>query len=85
MGATKQTADADHAEFIAGLVSMVESMIPDGQPTARDFDAATWVARWLGTPQPALGGRQPRDYLDTAEGRGIVRRLLAKVESGAYQ
>jgi uncharacterized protein (DUF2384 family) len=71
-----------HAAYIAQLVRLVEDMIPEGKKA--DFDASKWVDRWLDEPQPALGGKTPRSFLATAEGRNIVRRLLAKLESGAY-
>jgi uncharacterized protein (DUF2384 family) len=48
------------------------------------FPAAKWVAQWLKQPQPALGGKPPKSYLDTADGRDMVRNLLAQMESGAY-
>lgn len=69
-------------EFIRRLVEMVEDMIPERQ--GEGFDAGRWTARWLETPQPALAGAAPKDYLDTAEGRAIVKRLLGAIESGAY-
>lgn len=73
---------SEREKFIRGLVKMLEDMIPESQ--GEDFDAGRWVARWLETPQPALGGAAPKDYLHTAEGRATVRRLLSAVESGAY-
>ena len=53
-----------------------------GDPSG--FDAAVWLAQWLESANPALAGKCPADYLDTNEGIGIVRRLLAQMESGAY-
>jgi uncharacterized protein (DUF2384 family) len=68
--------------FIAELAKVLKDMVPEGQ--GEGFDATKWVARWLETPQPALAGAPPKDYLDTAEGRAIVKRLLGTLESGAY-
>lgn len=73
---------SERVEFICSLVRMLEDMIPPGRGDG--FDAAKWIARWLETPQPALAGAAPKDYLDTAEGRAIVKRLLGTIESGAY-
>jgi uncharacterized protein (DUF2384 family) len=111
----------ERAVFVAGLVQLVEDMIPEkfglsegsrgevrlseafvgesldhpdpmrrGTPVAMrlvendGFEAAKWVAQWLQAPQPALGGKPPKSYLDTADGRDMVRNLLAQMESGAY-
>ncbi len=48
------------------------------------FDGPRWIAAWLERAHPALGGRRPGDLLDTADGRGLVRNLLARQQSGAY-
>lgn len=77
------TPSTERAAFVAGLVKLVEEMIPEGNK-AGGFDASKWVARWLDLPQPALGSKTPRSFLDTSDGRSIVRRLLAKFETGAY-
>lgn len=77
-----RTPLSERTRFIAELVKMLQDMIPEGQ--GEGFDAAKWVGRWLKTPQPALAGAAPKDYLDTAEGRTIVKRLLGTIESGAY-
>ena len=76
----------DQSERIIGLqklIGQVESMvIESGNPA--DFDPARWVAHWLETPSPALGGDKPADYMDTIEGQRIVANLLAMMQSGAY-
>jgi putative toxin-antitoxin system antitoxin component (TIGR02293 family) len=76
----------DQSERIIGLqklIGQVESMvIESGNP--QDFDPARWVAHWLETPSPALGGDKPADYMDTIEGQRIVANLLAMMQSGAY-
>ncbi|MGN6313896.1 MAG: antitoxin Xre/MbcA/ParS toxin-binding domain-containing protein [Rhodanobacteraceae bacterium] len=73
---------SDRVLFISELVKIVEDMIPEGK--GDDFDAGRWVGRWLDTPQPALGGVPPKEFLGTADGRATVRRLLGSIESGAY-
>lgn len=77
------TAATERAVFIAGLVKLVEDMVPE-TIVANGFDAAKWVAGWLDQPQPGLTGKAPRYFLDTAEGRSVVRRLLGSMGSGAY-
>jgi putative toxin-antitoxin system antitoxin component (TIGR02293 family) len=76
----------DQSERIIGLqklIGQVESMvIESGNP--HGFDPARWLASWLETPSPALGGDKPADYMDTIEGQRIVANLLAMMQSGAY-
>ncbi len=68
---------------VARLVAQVEQMVGDAG-AARDFAAARWVAAWLDTPLPALGGGRPASLMDTAAGREIVANLVGQLESGAY-
>jgi uncharacterized protein (DUF2384 family) len=65
------------------LLGQVEPMVADSG-LASDFDVAAWTAKWLDSPQPALGGRRPADLMDTADGRSLVSDLLARMQSGAY-
>jgi uncharacterized protein (DUF2384 family) len=51
---------------------------------AADFDAERWVIEWLARPLPALGGRRPGEFMDTAEGCALVSDLLAQQQSSAY-
>ena len=68
---------------MASLVGQVQSMVAEsGQP--QGFDAGAWVSHWLDQPVPALGGRRPAELMDTPEGQGIVSRLVAQMQSGAY-
>lgn len=70
----------------ARLLAQVERMLREsGDHTrARDFDAAAWLAAWLRTPAPALGGRTPGECLRTPDGAALVSRLLDAQQSGAY-
>ncbi|MFG6417328.1 MbcA/ParS/Xre antitoxin family protein [Roseateles sp. DC23W] len=43
-----------------------------------------WLARWLDTEHPALGGSKPSDYMDTFPRRLVVKQLLGAIASGAY-
>jgi putative toxin-antitoxin system antitoxin component (TIGR02293 family) len=68
---------------LAKLVGQLEAMLEaaSGEP---NFDAETWLSQWLRQPLPALGGTRPIELLDTMEGQGLVARMLAQIESGAY-
>jgi uncharacterized protein (DUF2384 family) len=68
---------------IARLVRQAERLVQDSGGM-EDFDAARWVAAWLDRRLPALGGRRPDVFTDTADGRTLVADLLAQQQSGAY-
>jgi putative toxin-antitoxin system antitoxin component (TIGR02293 family) len=68
---------------IMDLVGQVEKMVTESGDTLA-FDAAQWTAHWLDEPNPALGNHTPGDLMDSAEGRVIVSRLVAQLQSGAY-
>ena len=68
---------------MASLVGQVQSLVSESGQT-QDFDAGEWVSNWLEQPMPALGGRRPAELMDTPEGQGIVSRLVAQMQSGAY-
>jgi putative toxin-antitoxin system antitoxin component (TIGR02293 family) len=76
----------DESERVLGLESLigqVQSMVEEsGRPA--DFDAATWIARWLYQPLPALAGDTPASFMDSIEGQKMVANLLAMTQSGAY-
>ena len=68
---------------LAKLVGQVQAMVNEsGDPVG--FDAAKWVAGWLERPMPALAGRTPGEYMDTAEGQQIVAGLLERARSGTF-
>lgn len=68
---------------MARLVGQVQEMVAQsGDPT--DFDAASWVAQWLQSPLPALGGRPPAEFMDTADGQALVSTAVARMQTGAY-
>lgn len=76
-------AESERVLGVVHLIAQVRRIVEEsGDPAG--FDAALWVAGWLRTPVPALGGRSPVEYMDTAEGRAIVSRLVALMQSGAY-
>jgi uncharacterized protein (DUF2384 family) len=80
------TLSPGESERIIGLtriVGQLEALIQEsGNPEG--FDAAAWMSCWLNDPVPALGGMRPIDLMDTVEGRVLVSRTLAKLQSGAY-
>ena len=67
----------------AKLVGQVQAMVNESGGAA-GFDAAKWVAGWLEKPMPALGGRTPGEYMDTAEGQYIVAGLIERARGGAF-
>lgn len=84
------TADArlslEQSERAVGLAAMIgqaEAMVRESG-AADGLDASTWLAGWVTSPLPALGGECPIEYLDTWEGRGIISRFLAQMQSAAY-
>ncbi|PLC50266.1 hypothetical protein CR159_09395 [Pollutimonas subterranea] len=67
----------------AKLIGQVQTMVEEsGDP--QGFDAAQWFAEWLDTPLKALSGKPPACFMDTAEGRDLLSKLLATAQSGAY-
>jgi len=77
---------ADEGERVVGiarLVGQVQSMVEEsGNPDG--FDAGKWLADWLDRPLPALAGKAPAEFMDTADGRALVSDLLAQQQSGTY-
>ena len=68
---------------MALLVGQVREMVAEsGDPAG--FDAALWLARWLQRPLPALGGRRPAEFMDTADGQSLVSTMVARMQTGAY-
>ncbi|MBK5913111.1 antitoxin Xre/MbcA/ParS toxin-binding domain-containing protein [Rhodocyclus purpureus] len=82
-GLPLDTADSELMLAVMDMIEQVQKMV-ERSGDATGFDAAKWLATWIDTPNPALDGLPPSDYLDTHEGIQIVRRLLAQIESGAY-
>ncbi|MGZ3181920.1 MAG: antitoxin Xre/MbcA/ParS toxin-binding domain-containing protein [Telluria sp.] len=80
-----QTLSPEETERVMGvqaLIGQVEAMIDEDAPA--QFNAAKWLADWLATPLPALGGATPASFLDTVEGQKYVGKLLDMIQSGAY-
>jgi putative toxin-antitoxin system antitoxin component (TIGR02293 family) len=82
-GDTLSPEESERVVGFAKLVGQVEAMVQEsGDPT--DFDARTWLARWLNEPLAAFGGVRPVDLVDTMEGQALVSAALAQIQSGAY-
>lgn len=75
--------ESERALGIARLVGQVEKIVAESGDAA-GFDAAGWTAAWLQRPNPALGGKAPGDFMDTADGRALVSGLVAQMQGGAY-
>lgn len=68
------------------LLGIAQDLVDNSTASgAVGFDAAKWLGKWIETPQPALDGRKPADYIDTPTGVSIVARVLGSIQSGAYQ
>ena len=68
------------------LLGIAQDLVDNSTASgAIGFDAAKWLGKWIETPQPALDGRKPADYIDTPTGVSIVARVLGSIQSGAYQ
>jgi putative toxin-antitoxin system antitoxin component (TIGR02293 family) len=83
---TRKPLDLASSERVIGvmrLVGQVKQMVEESGD-ATDFDASAWVGNWLEQPLGALGGKAPRDYMDSAPGQELVSQLLAQAQSGAY-
>lgn len=82
----KQALSVGESERVIGfakIVGQVQAMVNESGD-ATEFDAAKWVAGWLEKPLPALEGRTPGEYMDTAEGQQMVAGLLERARSGAF-
>ena len=75
--------ESERVVGLAKLVGQLEAMVEESG-AGEDFDAPTWLSRWLREPLPALKGAKPIDFLDTMEGQALVSRVLAQIQSGAY-
>lgn len=76
----------DESERLMGLhrlLGEVQALLRDCGD-GRPFDACAWLASWLLRPNQALGGETPAAFMDTAEGREKVGRLIGAQRSGAF-
>lgn len=76
-------AESERVVGFVRLVGQLEAMIDD-VGTSEDFDARSWMSRWLTEPLPALGNAKPIDHINTLEGQNLISQKLAQIVSGAY-
>lgn len=80
---TTTALDLSKLAGLRRLVGQVEIMVAEsGDPT--EFSADQWVGSWLETPNPALDGKCPAEYVHLPEGQEMLLQLLAQMQSGAY-
>jgi uncharacterized protein (DUF2384 family) len=73
----------NRSKAIEALASQVARIVREsGEP--RGFDAREWVLHWIEVPQPALGGKRPRELMSTTQGRQLVSDLIARQQAGTY-
>lgn len=73
----------EQGETEKDLIALVEKIVREsGNPVS--FDAKEWVIRWLGSPHHALGGRLPKTFLNTPEGKELVVSLILRIQSGSF-
>lgn len=82
-GKLMSPSETERALGLGRLIGQAEEIVARSG-AAEDFDAARWIAEWLQQPNPALDGKRPADWMDTAVGRELVSETLARIESGVY-
>jgi putative toxin-antitoxin system antitoxin component (TIGR02293 family) len=81
-----QRLNQDESERVLGvarLIGQTQSIVQESG-SAEKFNSAKWLGSWLARPLPALAGKCPGEFMDTADGRSLVADLLAQQQSGAY-
>ncbi len=82
-GARLSQDESERVLSLARLIGQADAIVrASGDP--EDFDAPKWVATWIAAPHPALGGKRPADFMDTADGRALVSDLIARMQSASY-
>lgn len=77
------TAQSERVLAVTDMIAMVDRIVRESGNTD-PFEAGPWLAQWLAAPNPALADESPGSFMDTAEGRGLVRGLLGKIQAGVY-
>ena len=84
------TSGADGAPELPALTWIRETLAPIVTRWQADTEflssevPVNYLAGWLASYIPALGGKRPLDFVETEEGRDLVLRPLLSQESGAY-
>jgi Protein of unknown function (DUF2384) len=69
------------------LIELVDSVVPtQTQETQAEslFNAYHWTYEFLTSSSPALANATPAEYIDTAEGRDLVKKLVQQMAYGVY-
>ncbi len=70
-------------DFVDELVQLVDRLVHEsGDP--EEFDPKEWVEEWIRRPVPALGWKRPIEQLDTPAGFDEIKRIILRMQSGAY-
>ena len=69
--------------FEARLLAQVQAIV-DRSGRAEGFDAEVWLDHWLQQPLPALGGRRPAEFLNTAQGQELLVSLIERMQGGGF-
>ncbi|GLS98278.1 antitoxin Xre-like helix-turn-helix domain-containing protein [Piscinibacter gummiphilus] len=75
--------EGEHLLGVARLVGEAEQIVAESGDQD-GFDAGRWLAGWLSTPHPALGGHLPCEYVGLFDGRALLSSLLRRMQIGIY-
>ena len=73
----KKTFDATSSERILLMMQFIEK----GKAV---FGSSEKFRLWLDLPNTALGGKSPRDFLDTTTGLQLMQEELGRIEYGVF-
>lgn len=76
-------AERERRVGLTKLIDQVASIVEESSEL-EGFNATQWFNDWITLPALALGGRKPAELLDTSEGREMVSKLLAQMQSSAF-
>lgn len=85
-----KASEAEGAPELPALTWIRETLAPIVTRWQADAEALScevpvnYLAGWLASYIPALGGKRPLDFVETEDGRDLVLRLHLSQESGTY-
>jgi hypothetical protein len=68
--------DQPASETVFGVIALIGAVQRNADKPRGPRNAASWLGGWLLKPYDAVLERQRGDYIDTAEGRELLRKLL---------
>jgi hypothetical protein len=84
-GARVATGAAPNDSPIERIIRTVEEgMKHAGGTYDPNFNAREWVLRWLASPNNALDGQKPEDYLGTQAGVDLLLNMIGAMFAGSY-